>query len=141
MPKLGCVTLRWKDLHDHHKFLFIEDILHEVQKVSGSILSSTSSQTLSASPANNDLVDLCLNIWCSNSKAIFFLAGNLFFFDLFLIFPVKACFLCALCDNVTAFLLSAPKYTVQNPLWKGQVCPEFINVTIKNNLLHTSGAH
>ena len=38
-------------------FLFIEEILHDVQKGSGSILSSISSQTLAVSPANNDLVD------------------------------------------------------------------------------------
>ena len=43
-------------------FLFIEQILHEVQKGSGSILSSTSSQTLSVSPDINDLVDLCPNL-------------------------------------------------------------------------------
>ena len=43
-------------------FLFIEEILHEVQKGSGSILSSTSSQTLEVSPAINDLVDMCPNL-------------------------------------------------------------------------------
>ena len=43
-------------------FLFIEDILHDVQKGSGSILSSTSSQTFAVFPANNDLVDLCPNL-------------------------------------------------------------------------------
>ena len=43
-------------------FLFIEEILHDVQKGSGSILSSTSSQTLAVSPAINDLVDLCPNL-------------------------------------------------------------------------------
>ena len=43
-------------------FLFIGEILHEVQKGSESILSSASSQTLSVSPANNDLVDLCPNL-------------------------------------------------------------------------------
>ena len=43
-------------------FLYIEEIFYEVQKGSGSILSSTSSQTLTVSPAINDLVDLCLNL-------------------------------------------------------------------------------
>ena len=43
-------------------FLLIEEILHEVQKGSGSILSYTYSQTLAVSPAINDLVDLCPNI-------------------------------------------------------------------------------
>ena len=43
-------------------FLFIKEILHEVQKGSGFILSSTSSQTLAVSSAINDLVDLCPNL-------------------------------------------------------------------------------
>ena len=43
-------------------FLFIEEILHEVQKGSASIFSSASSQTLVVSPAINDLVDLCPNL-------------------------------------------------------------------------------
>ena len=43
-------------------FLFIEEIFHEVQKGSGSILSSTSSQTLAVSPAINEQVDLCPNL-------------------------------------------------------------------------------
>ena len=59
-------------------FLFIEEIWHKVQKGSGSILSSTSSQTLTLYSANNDLVDLWPNLWCRNSKAIFFLAGIFF---------------------------------------------------------------
>ena len=104
-------------------FLFIEEIWHDVQKGSGSILSSTSSQTLAVSPANNYLVDMCPNIWCSNSKAIFFLAGNFFFFDFSMIFPRNACFLCALCGNVTESFFFDPKNTVQKTLWKRQVCP------------------
>ena len=119
-------------------FLFIEEILHEVQKGSGYILISTSSQTLAVSPAINYLVDLFPNLWCNNSKAIFFLAG--FLFDTSWIFSVKACFLCALCGNVTALYSFAQKYTVQNPLWKRHVCPAFINVMIENNLSHKSGA-
>ena len=43
-------------------FLFIEEILHEVQKGSGSIFSSASYQTLAVSPAINYLVDLCPNL-------------------------------------------------------------------------------
>ena len=64
----------------------------------------------------------------------------IFFFDISLIFPRNACFLCALCSNVTAFFFSAPNYTVNNPLWKRQVCPTFINILIENNLSHKSGA-
>ena len=75
-------------------FLFIEAIWHDVQKGSGSILSSTSSQIFAVSPVKNYLVDLCPNLWCSNSKAIFFLAGN-FFFYFSIIFPRRKCFLCA----------------------------------------------
>ena len=43
-------------------FLFIEEILHEVQKGSRSIFSSASSQTLAVSPSINYLVDLCPNL-------------------------------------------------------------------------------
>ena len=43
-------------------FLFIEEILHEVQKGSASIFSSASSQTLTVYPAINDLVDLFPNL-------------------------------------------------------------------------------
>ena len=43
-------------------FLFIEEILHQVQKGSEYILSSTSSQILSVSPAINDMVYLCPNL-------------------------------------------------------------------------------
>ena len=39
-------------------FFFIEEICHDVQKGYGPIISSISSETLSVSPANNDLVDL-----------------------------------------------------------------------------------
>ena len=63
-------------------FLFIKEIWHDVQKGSGSIISYKSSQTLAVSPANKDLVDMCPNFWCNNSKAIFFLSGNFFFFDI-----------------------------------------------------------
>ena len=121
-------------------FLFIEEIWHEVQKGSGYILSSAYSQTLVVSPANNYLVDMYPNIWYSNSKAIFFLASNLSFFDFSIIFSINACFLCALCGKDTVLLSFALKYTVQNPLWKRQVCTEFINVMIKNNLSQKSGA-
>ena len=43
-------------------FLFIEEIWHDAQKVSGYILSYTSSQTLAVSSDNNYLVDLCPNL-------------------------------------------------------------------------------
>ena len=39
-------------------FLFIEEILHDFQKGSGSILSSISTQILAVSPSKNDLWDL-----------------------------------------------------------------------------------
>ena len=39
-------------------FFFIEEILHDVQKGSGYILSSVSYQALAVFPANNDLVNL-----------------------------------------------------------------------------------
>ena len=58
----------------------------------------------------------------------------------FLDFPPSACFLCELRGNVTTLFSCATEYTVPNILWNKQVCPEFINVMIKNNLLHKSGA-
>ena len=82
---------------------------------------------------------MCPNLWCINSKAIFFLFR--FFFELSILFPEKAGFLTALCGNVTALSSFAPKYTVQNPLWNSHVCPAFINVMIENNLSHKSGAN
>ena len=69
-------------------FVFMEEIWHDVQKGSGSILISISSQTLAVPPSINYLVDLCPNIWYDNSKATFFLGANLFVFEIFL-FPPK----------------------------------------------------
>ena len=121
-------------------FLFIEKIWHDVQKVSGYILKSIFSQTLAVSPSNNAMVDLWPNLWCNNSKEVFFLDRNFFFFDIYLISPKNACLLCALCGNVTEFFSFYLKYTVQNPLLNKQVFTEFINVMIENNLSHKYGA-
>ena len=110
-----------------------------MQKGSGSILSYISSKTSALPPAKNDLVDLWPNLWCNNSKSIFFLSGDFFFFGISLIFPRNACFLCALCGKVTTLFSFATNYTMQNHLRKKQVCPEFINIVIKNNLSHKSG--
>ena len=63
-----------------------------------------------------------------------------FKFDFSMIFPRNACFLCARCGKVTALFSFALKYTVQNPLLKMQLFPEFINLMIKNNLSHKSAA-
>ena len=119
-------------------FSFIEEIWHDVQKGYESILIYIHSQTSAVSPANNDLVDLWPNLWCNNSKAIFFLAGDFVFFDISLIFPRNTCFLCAICGKVTELFSFAPKYTVQKPLWISQVCPEFIDLMFENNLSHKS---
>ena len=83
-------------------FLFIEEIWHDVKKGYGYILSSISCQTLAVSPATNYLVDLWPNLWCNNYREIFFLDGNFSVFEISLIFTKNACFLCALCGNVTA---------------------------------------
>ena len=56
-------------------FFFMEEICHDVQKGSGYIPSSISYQKLAVSPAKND-------------KAIFFLDGNFFVYDIPL-FPPK----------------------------------------------------
>ena len=93
------------------------------------------------SGANNTLykVATCPNLWCNNSKTIFFLAGS--FFDTSWIFPEKACFLSALCGNVTVLSYFSPKYTVQISLWKRQVCPAFFDVIMENKLSHESGVN
>ena len=70
----------------------------------------------------------------------FYFLPVIVFLDISLIFPRNASFLCALCGKVTALFYFAPKYMVKNPLWKRQVCPEFINVMSENNLSHKSGA-
>ena len=110
-----------------------------MQKESGSILVSISLQIFPVSPAINDLVYLCPNLWCNNPKATLFQGANFFDFDLCLNPPQYACFCCALCGKVTAFLSLFPNYTVRNPLWNEQLCTEFVNVIIENNLLHRSG--
>ena len=117
-------------------FLFIEEIWHDVQKGSWSILSSIPFQTFAVSTAINDLVDLCPNLWCNNSKATFFLGANLFYF--YFIPPKKACFRCALCGKVTGFFSLSPKYTVQNPCEINKYIPKLINDIIENNLSHRS---
>ena len=111
-------------------FLFMEEIWHDVQKRSGYILSSISSQSLAVSPYNNYMVDLWPNLWCNNSKEIFFLDGNFFVFDISFISPKNACFRCVICGNVTTFLSFAPNYTMQHPWWNKQVCPKFITLLI-----------
>ena len=60
-----------------------------------------------------------------------FLDGILSIFDVSLISPKNASFLCALYGNVTVFFYFDPKYTVQDPFSNKQVCPDFINVLIK----------
>ena len=123
-------------------FLFVEDIWHDVQKGSGSILSSISFQNFAVSQAINDMVDLCPNLWCNNPKATFLLDVTLFDLALYkYIFLTKnTCFLCEVCARVTTFFLLLPNYTVQNPFWDKQVCYKFINVMIKNNPFHRSGS-
>ena len=69
------------------EFLFMEEIWNDVQKRSGYILSSISSHTLAVSPANNDIVDMWTNLWCKNSKEIYFLDGNFFVFPFALFIP------------------------------------------------------
>ena len=98
-------------------------------------------QIFAVYPASNDLVDMCPNIWCNNSKETFFLAICFFDFDFYFVFNEDACFLCALCGKVTPFCALLLKTTVQNPLWKRQVCPKFIKIMMENNRSHKSGTN
>ena len=63
------------------------------------------------------------NVWliCDLISDVAFLKQFYFLLEIYFSltypkFSCKECFLCALYGNVTAFILSAPKYTVQNPL-------------------------
>ena len=90
-------------------FLSIEEIWYDVQKGYVFIISSVYSQTLAVFPVNNDLVDLWPNLLCDNYIESFFQDGNLFVLGISLILPQNACFLCALCVNVTSSLSFALK--------------------------------
>ena len=87
-------------------------------------------KTFAVSTAINDLVDLCTNLLCNKSKATFYLGAIFFYFDICFNFLINACFRCAICGKVAAFLSLLPNYIVQNHLLNKQVCPEFINVII-----------
>ena len=82
-------------------FLFIVDIWHDTKKGSGSTLISMSCQKKSVYPAIIELLDLCPNIWCNNSRETFFLGICFCDFDFSFVFTKNACFICALCGNVT----------------------------------------
>ena len=62
-------------------------------------------------------------------------------FDFSCVFAKNACFLCALCSNVTEFCSLLMKKTMQKPLWKRQVCTKFINETIENTQSQKSSAN
>ena len=89
--------------------LFIEDVWHDVQKGSGYILGSISCQKFEVPPAINDLVYLCPNIWCNNSKASLFLGDTFFDLAFSFVFTKDVYFLYGLCSRVTAFYFLSPK--------------------------------
>ena len=62
-------------------------------------------------------------------------------FDFSFIFTKKEWFFCALCGNIAAFWSISLKKITQNPLWKWQVRPKFINVIMENTRSHKSGAN
>ena len=78
---------------------------------------------------SSELVDLCPNLCCNNSRENIFSGG--FSFDFSFIFTKSLYFLCAICGNITAFCWLSLKKTVQNTLWKRQVCPNFISIIMK----------
>ena len=122
-------------------FLFIVEIWYDVHNSPGSTLRSISCQTFTVSPYRIDLVYLFPNLLHNDSKETHFL--GIFFCDLgfFFVFTKNTCFLCAMFGNVTVLCLLSLKKTVQNPLWKSQVCPKFVNVIIENSQSHKSGAN
>ena len=102
---------------------FIVDIWNDLQKGSGYTLISISYQIFVVSPASSDFVDLCPNLWCNNSRGIFFLVVLFCDFGFSFFFTKNVCFLCALCSNVTEFCSLSLKKTIQNPLLKRQIYP------------------
>ena len=97
-------------------FLFIVDIWHNVNKGSVSTLMSMSCQNVSVSPTSSELLDLCPNLWCNNSKETLFLGICFCDFDFYFIFTKNACFICALCGNVIAFCSLSLDKTVKSTL-------------------------
>ena len=113
-------------------FLFMEEIWHDVEKGSGCLLSSITSQTFGLPPSNNGLVNLSGETILKQ----FFLDH---FFWHFLYFPPKCIFpLCTMWSCIRFFYFD-PKYTVQKPFWNKQVCPEFIKEIIETNPWHKYG--
>ena len=101
-------------------FLFIVDIWHDVNNVSGYTLSSIYCQTFTVSLASSDLVDIFPNLWYNNSKENFFLGICFCDFDFSFVSTKNACFLCVLCSNVTVFCSSSLKKKFQNTILKGR---------------------
>ena len=96
---------------------------------------------ISVSSASCDLVDLCPNLWWNNYRDTLFLGIRFCGFEFSFVYTKNACFCCALCGDVTTLSSLSPKKTVQNNLWKSQVCTEFISVIMENNQSHKSGAN
>ena len=105
--------------------LLIIEISHDVHKESVYTLGSMYRQKITVSPASNDLVDLCPNLRCNNLRENFFLGICFCDFDFSFVFTKNACFLCALCSNITTFCSLALNKTIQNYLWKRQICTKF----------------
>ena len=122
-------------------FLFILEIWNYVQNGSGYTLISMSCQKFTVSPTINDLVDMCPITWCKNSKETFLLRICFCDFNFSFVLTKNACFICAMCGNVTALCSLSQNKNVQKSLWKRQVCLEFINTIMENNQLHKSGAN
>ena len=122
-------------------FLFIVEIWHDIQKGSGYTLNEISCQIVVASPSSSYLLYRCHNIWCNSSKETLFLRFFFLIFNFPSCFTINACFWCALCGNATVLCPLSLKKTVQNPLWKIQLCPKLINVMMENNQLRNSDAN
>ena len=118
-------------------FIFIVEIWHDVHNGSGYTLISISCQTISVYPDSRDLVDLCPNLWCNNSKEIFFWGILFCGFKFSFVFTKNACFFFAVCGNFATFCSLSLKKTVKTYM-KSQVCSEFIIIILENNRLHKS---
>ena len=133
-------VLRFIGVFDLYVLIIVE-ISHDVQNGSGSTLSSMSWQKNQYLQTGMILYN-CVSIYDAIiPKKHLFLGFFCCYFELSFIFTKNACFLCELCSDVNVLCSLSLKKTVQNPLWKIQVCPNFVNVILENIWLHKYGAN
>ena len=102
-------------LEDTDKFIEVVDGHHIAAKQKGSVSIQMCNDNGKTFVAILYIVLLAPDL-CDRLFSIIMLMIAGLFYDFSILFPEKACFLTALCGNVTALSSFSPKYTVQNPL-------------------------